>query len=65
MTTREKAKREKWVQAKYEELEADGDNFGRSAEDLYDEAHEAFDAMMDDVADAKFEEMREREYEED
>jgi len=58
-------KREKWVQAKYEELEADGDNFGRSAEDLWDESHEAFDAMMDDVGDMEMEENREREYEED
>jgi len=61
----DKNKREKWVQAKYEELEADGDNFGRSADDLWDEAHEAFDAMMDDVGDAKFEEMREMEYGDD
>jgi len=59
----DKAKREEWVQAKYEELEADGDNVGRSAEDLWDEAHEAFDSMMDDVADMEMEEKREREYE--
>jgi len=59
----DKDKREKWVQAKYEELEADGENIGGSAEDLWDEAHEAFDAMMDDVADMEMEENREREYE--